>query len=253
MSLIAMAVYDTEENGRTAYTKETLYCLLSTIDLTQHQVVVIDNNSCQETKDILKQYNQFFTIITLSENIGTAKAINRGWKLRKGNEHLIKMDNDVVINYSNWVDEMEEYLEADPMIGILGLKRKDLMENPHRNDQWKTTLRMLPHKNGESWKIVEDADHIIGTCQMYNKALIKKIGGLIQPSIYGFDDTLSAIRCKLAGFKNSFIPHIDIDHIDTKENPYWQEKRILAQNDMAEFNRMKEELINGKLSIYNEL
>jgi len=253
MSLIAMAVFDTEENQRTAYTKETLNCLLATVDLNQHQVVVIDNNSCQETKELLKKHNQIFTIITLSENVGTAKAINRGWKLSKGNEHLIKMDNDVVINYSNWVDEMEEYLEADTMIGILGLKRKDLMENPHRNDQWKTTLRMLPHKNGESWKVVEDADHIIGTCQMYNKALIKKIGGLIQPSIYGFDDTLSAVRCKLAGFKNSFIPHIDIDHIDTKENPYWQEKRILAQNDMAEFNRMKEELINGKLSIYNEL
>jgi hypothetical protein len=88
---------------------------------------------------------------------------------------------------------------------------------------------------------------------MYNKALIKKIGGLIQPNIYGFDDTLSAVRCKLAGFKNSFISHIDIDHIDTKENPYWQEKRIFAQNDMAEFNRMKDDLINGKLSIYNEL
>jgi GT2 family glycosyltransferase len=252
MSLIAMAVYDTEENERTAYTKETLNCLWETVDLTQHQVVVIDNNSCEQTKELLKKHNQF-TIITLSENVGTAKAINRGWKLRQGNEHLIKMDNDVVINYSNWVDEMEEYLEADPMIGILGLKRNDLNENPYRNDQYKTYLRMLPHKSGQSWKIVEDAEHIIGTCQMYNKALIKKIGGLIQPNIYGFDDTLASIRCKLAGFKNSFIPHIDIQNLDTKENPYWQEKRMLSKNVIPEFKKMKEELINGKLNIYQEL
>jgi GT2 family glycosyltransferase len=252
MSLIAMAVFDTEENQRTEYTKETLNCLWETVDLTQHQVVVIDNNSCQETKEVLKKYNQF-TIITLSENIGTAKAINRGWKLRKGNEHLIKMDNDVVINYSNWVDEMEEYLEADPMIGILGLKRKDIWENPFRNDNYKTTLRMLPHKSGESWKIVEDSEHIIGTCQMYNKNLIRKIGGLIQPSIYGFDDTLSSIRCKLAGFKNSFIPHIDIDHIDTKENQYWKEKIKMGNDILPEFKKMKQDFIDGKTNIKVEL
>jgi GT2 family glycosyltransferase len=252
MSLIGIAVFDTEENQRSQYTKETLTNIVDMVDLEKHQVVVVDNNSCEETKHILKKFEKYFTIITLSENVGTAKAINRAWRLTKG-EHLIKMDNDVVINYSNWVDEMEEYLEADPSIGIIGLKRKDLMENPFRNDQWKSTLRMLPHKNGETWKIVEDVAHVIGTCQMYNKELIKRIGGLIQPSLYGFDDTLSAVRCNLSGFKNCFIPHIDIEHIDTKETSYWQEKREMASKDIPEFNKMKQDLIDGKLNIYHEL
>jgi GT2 family glycosyltransferase len=248
MSLIGMAVYDTEENQRSQYTKETLTNIVDMVDLEKHQVVVVDNNSCEETKNILKKFEKHFTIITLSENVGTAKAINRAWRLTK-NEHLIKMDNDVVINYSNWVDEMEEYLESDPSIGIIGLKRKDIWENPYRHDKYKTTLRMLPHKDGETWKIVEDSEHIIGTCQMYNKKLIEKIGGLIQPSIYGFDDTLSSIRSKLAGFKNCFIPHIDIEHIDTKENPYWQEKIKLGNDILPEYRKMKQDFIDGKIDI----
>jgi GT2 family glycosyltransferase len=253
MALIAMAVYDTEENKRSEYTKEVISTLVSQGVHEEHTLVVIDNNSCKETKDFLHDYSSLVHTIYNKENVGTAKAINQAWALRKPNQHLIKMDNDCVVNYSGWVDEMEEAIERDKQIGILGLKRKDLLENPNRTDQFKSTLRMLPHQNGESWIIVEDVEHVMGTCQMYNYRLIDKIGGLMQPGVYGFDDTLSAVRCKLAGFKNSFLPHIDIDHIDTKENPYWQTKRDLAMNDMAMFNAMKDRMIRGEQSIKVDL
>lgn len=257
MALISMAVYDTEENQRSEYTKQTLECLRDTVDFDRHELIIVDNNSCEKTKliisEFLKQTNTNIETIELSENVGTAKAINRAWRHRQPNQHLIKMDNDCIVNYSGWVDEMEEAIERDTQIGILGLKRKDLLENPYRTDQFKSTLRMLPHQNGESWIIVEDVDHVIGTCQMYNYRLIDKIGGMMQPGIYGFDDTLSAVRCKLAGFKNSFLPHIDIDHIDTKETPYWKVKNDLAMNDMAMFNAMKDRMIRGEQSIKVDL
>jgi hypothetical protein len=109
---------------------------------------------------------------------------------------------------------------------------------------------MLPHYKGQRWIIVEDVAHVIGTCQMYNYRLIDKIGGMMQPGIYGFDDTLAAVRCKVSGFRNSFLPHIEIDHIDTGENPYQKEKERLAGNDMAEFNRLKDDILMGRLNPY---
>ena len=272
-----MAVYDTAENRRSDYTRKTLKSLAETVDWTQHELIVIDNNSCEETKQILshclsvsstsmafsdplrirnwKTGNPAITLITLSENIGTAKAINRAWKHRKPNQHLIKMDNDCVIHSSGWVDELEQAIERDPRIGIIGLKRKDLMENPNRpdGDGYKSTLRMLAHQNGERWIIVEEVNHVMGTCQMYNWRLIDKIGGMMQPGIYGFDDSLAAVRCKVAGFKNCFLPHIEIDHIDNTETPYWQEKRDMAMADMAEYNRLKDAMYMGTESIYLEL
>ena len=126
------------------------------------------------------------------------------------------------------------------------------MENPNRpdGDGYKSTLRMLAHQNGERWIIVEEVNHVMGTCQMYNWRLIDKIGGMMQPGIYGFDDSLAAVRCKVAGFKNCFLPHIEIDHIDNTETPYWQEKRDMA---MKEYNRLKDAMYMGTESIYLEL
>ena len=261
-SLISLAVYDTEENQRTKYTISTIESLKETLtEWSGDRIIVIDNGSCQETKDyLMDQLSYFnspcydrhnFTVITNPTNVGTAKAINQAWALRKPGEYLIKMDNDVVIHSYGWVEELEEAIERDPKIGIVGLKRKDLFESPYRNDMFKSELRMLPHKNGERWIIVEDVQHVMGTCQMYNPKLIDKIGGLYQMyGIYGFDDTMSAVRAKVTGFKSCFLPHIEIDHIDTGENPYQKEKEAYAASMMARFNQEKDEMLTGQRSIY---
>ena len=195
----------------------------------------------------------FRSVITNDVNVGTAKAINQAWKFRKPLEHLVKMDNDVQINYIGWIDELEEAIERDPQIGIIGLKRKDLMENPYRSDMFKSTLQMLTPLHGVKWVIVENVDHVIGTCQMFNYRLIDKIGGLMQPGIYGFDDTLASFRSKIVGFRNCFLPHIEIENLDVNENPYWLEKRNLAMKDMNTFNKMKHDIESGILAIKVEL
>lgn len=254
MSLIAMAVHDTEENQRTDYTDKTLQSLTKTVDLSKHRVILIDNGSCGWTKDLLKEASIWydFEIITLPENIGTARAINEAWKTKLPGENLIKMDNDVVIYSDGWVDEMDRAIERDRNIGIVGLKRKDLIENPWRDDDYKSELKMLPHKDGEPWIIVEQVKHVIGTCQMYSAALIEKIGYLYQPNLYGYDDVLASHRSIIAGFYNCFLPHIEIDHIDTRETPYWQWKRNESAAANFEHQNLVHEYLNGK-SVYQDI
>ena len=109
---------------------------------------------------------------------------------------------------------------------------------------------MLTHQNGQRWIIVEDVSGVMGTCVMHNYRLIDKIGGLMQPGLYGFDDTIMSIRSKLAGFKNCFLPHIEIDHIDTGGTEYTQWKRKYAGEQMKEFQEMKNGLINGTIKNY---
>lgn len=252
--MIAMAVHDTDENERSEYTYQTLYSLRRTVDLHKHRLFVIDNNSCRRTKDMLdvmsKERHHEFTVITMPENVGTAGAINQAWKHKRIDENLIKMDNDCVIHSSGWVDEMDRAIERDQNIGIVGLKRKDLIENPWRNDDYKSELVMLPHKDFEPWIIVENVKHVIGTCQMYSAALIEKIGYLYQPSLYGYDDVLASYRSQVAGFYNCFLPHIEIEHIDNRETPYWQWKRNEAAKGDIEHQRTVHEYLTGKKPIY---
>lgn len=220
--LIVIAVWDTLENQSTWMTRETLISLMNRVDWRRHRLIISDNGSCQATQD---QYAEFaksfpFRVIQNGENIGTARAVNRGWSYRSPGEHVVKMDNDVVIHQSGWADQIEEVFQRDPVIGICGLKRKDLIECPdHPEPGWRSRLRMLPHKPGERWIIVEECGHIMGTCQAYSSALIDKIGYLYQGDWkYGFDDSLAGVRANVAGFRLVFLPHIEIDHIDPGGN-----------------------------------
>lgn len=254
MALIAMAVYDTEENNRTDYTKRTVQSLLRTVNFARHRVIIVDNASCKETKDFLSTLTtpDIMSVITLDENLGTAKAVNKAWELRKEGEHCVKMDNDVVIHEKDWCDTLEKAIELDPSIGIVGLKRIDCWENPnHESAMYRSELKLLGGSNGY-WLPIEKVNHVMGTCQMFNSALLDKIGYLYQPRLYGFDDSLAAIRCKVAGFYSAFVPHIQIDHIDTGETPYqsWKEKH--SGEDMAVFNSIKNQYLNGTKSIYYE-
>lgn len=259
-SLIAMCCYDTEENKRSGYTKRTLESLFKTVDLMNHKLIIIDNNSCEETKKILYEFNDEaecyylnVDIITLPENIGTARAINKAWKLREPGQHCIKMDNDVVIYQDGWVEAMEEAIERDPKIGIVGLKRKDLAERPDSNNEWyRSALYFLPHEPGQSWIPFEETQHVMGTCQMYSSACLDKLGYLNQPGIYGFDDSLASFRARVSGFKVGFLPAIQIDHIDTADNPYIQVKRDLAGADMEAYNKLIQEYANGTRPVYYE-
>jgi GT2 family glycosyltransferase len=262
MALIAMAIYDTIENDRTKYTKRTLDNLFNgNVDFDKHRLIVVDNDSCKETKEVLAEYNNWYwlTIITNKENVGTAKAINQAWSHRNPGEHLIKMDNDVVVYKKGWVDDMEEVLNIGdrltPPIGILGLKRKDLIESPYRTDGYQSQLMQIPHNIGESWHTVEIINHCMGTCQMYHHKLIDKIGGLEQlGGIYGLDDTIASAKSQIAGFCNAFLNHIEIDHIDTGENTeYLKFKSDYVSTKFGELHQLINEYKSGIKELFTPI
>ena len=255
MALIAMCIYDTGANQRAPLVKRTLDSLLKTVDFNRHRIVLVVNASTDESAahigDFLKQAGKNADVIWLPENVGTARGINRAWLTRQEGEHAVKMDDDVVIHSPGWVDEMEEAISRDSRIGIIGLKRKDLLETVDAEDQrFRSVLKRLPHQAGQRWIDIEIVEHVMGTCQMFNAALLEKIGYFYQPRLYGFDDSLAAVRCRVAGFYNCFLPHYEIDHIDDGQTPYQEWKGREAWQDMAEYNRLKDGYLNGSIPIW---
>lgn len=289
MALIGMAVHDTEQNERSKYTRETLNSLLHTVDFSKHRLVISDNGSCEETKQIYKWfknelclkvineadvecdmtvesieliltpgYNNHgkptLIVINNGENLGTAKAVNKAMAYLKPGEHFIKMDNDVVFYTPGWVDLLEDAMQrptAQP-IGILGLKRKDLAQCPWNEEHpsWKTTIHMLPHEKGQRWLVVENSVDVMGTCTMFNPQLIAKIGGLRQPGVYGWDDVDYSIRSLHAGFTNAFLLGVEIDHIDTGDNDYAEWKRKEAARTGSERKAWETGYTNGTTPIF---
>jgi GT2 family glycosyltransferase len=257
---IIMASYATETNNRLDYAIDTLTSLLWNVDFSKHQLFISDNGSCKEMLDFYDWFKNEFELFNAKENLtislngknlGTAEAVNLGIRERKPNQYVIKIDSDVTINTENWVDEMEECFERYPNLGILGLKRTELIQHPeHENPAYRTQLKFLPHERGDSWVVIEICKDIIGTCTMFSPKLLDKVGYMFQPSHYGFDDNLMSLRSELAGFENAFLPTIPIVHLDDGEGEHVKEKQKHAGEIIAKFSEIAEDYKKGVRDIY---
>ena len=252
MALIAMVIYSTEENKKDQYLEKALASLLRTVDFNANRLMVSVNGYTNETMAILNRYDHIVEkVIANSGNIGTAEALNFIIRERKSREYVVKIDDDIVIHQAGWIEIMQEAMEIDNQIGIIGLKRKDLIQHPkHPDPQFKSELILLPHIPGHRWITLERTADIMGSCTMFNHRLIDKIGYSRQPGKYGFEDNLYCHRSHLAGFYNCFINNIEIDHVDEGATKYqgWKEKH--SSELFPEYHRLVHAMIAGKESIY---
>lgn len=235
--IIIMCVHDTDANDRTKYTKKCLESITETVDWSKHRLVLVDNNSCLPTKNILaltKKSIPNCTLITLSENVGTARGINYGLRMREAEEVATKMDNDVVVHESGWADKMEKVFKKRPEIGVLGLRRNDVYGE------------LIPDRG-----LLMNAD-IMGTCTAYNPVMLEKVGNRLNQLSphYGGDDVLISVRSIAAGFKNAFMGDIKITHLDDGKNPYCEWKRQEAGAYLHELSIMANLIKTGELPFY---
>lgn len=252
MALIAIALYSTEENGKDTYLAKTLKSLFKTVDFTKHRLMLSVNAKTPQTVHLIDLYRDIISEIIYNEtNIGTAEAINKIWKKRIPGEHAVKMDDDIVIHQQDWLDELE-YVVAGTSnkIGQAGLKRKDCMEAPWRTDFYRSELVMLDHEPGSKWTVVESVNHVMGSCVLHSSKLLDKIGYLWQPGLYGFDDSFMSLRSKLAGFKNVFLPHIEIDHVDPGTTGYQKWKELHATEMWTAYHIAHKAFTEGKRPLY---
>ena len=258
MALIAIAIFDTPENGRDQVTQKCL-ASLTEINFLRHRVVLVVNEQTEKTAAKLAvfcKFSQNIHVIYMPENVGTAKAINKAIAMRKPGEYVVKMDNDVTTMHRGWADEMEEAMRRDPKIGILGLKRSDLIQHPNHTDpRYKSVLRFVPEipVPGQPWVVVEETEDVMGTCTMFSPQLLGKVGFMFQPGLYGFDDVLMCVRSHCAGFVNAFLPHIQIHHHDPAgvDGTYDEWKRRAAMEASPEYQRYKNGYESGQIDIYS--
>ncbi len=259
--LIAMATFDTPENRRTSMTFATLESIFHRVNLNHHRLVISDNGStCPETIALLKKlsYRKNCSVIYNGQNFGTAVAINRVIRLRAPGEVVCKIDNDVVIEQTNWPEQIEAVFLREPKIGICCLKRNDLGEEPDAKEEHaRTKLVMLPHKPGENWIVVEQLfGPAMGTVMCFSSALLDRIGQLYQMqdegNLYGWDDSDASHRAKLAGFGVVFLPHILIHHIDPGGTEYTTAKQVTAGHWIRRFEAVREEYTAGTRALFWE-
>ncbi|MEM3036312.1 MAG: glycosyltransferase [Thermoplasmata archaeon] len=103
------------------YTKLCLESIISKTDYPNYEIIVVDNNSLDGTREYLQNIQKiisFIKVIFNNENTGFAKANNQGIQCASG-DYIVFLNNDTVVT-KGWLTKLIDYLDKYPEIGLIG-------------------------------------------------------------------------------------------------------------------------------------
>lgn len=115
-SIIVLAYNQLEEG-----TKPCLESICKYTDKEDFELIVVDNNSSDNTAEYLKEFQKEkdnVKILLNNTNRGYAGGNNDGIKLATG-DYIILLNNDTLVS-PNWLDTLLKVFEADPSVGLVG-------------------------------------------------------------------------------------------------------------------------------------
>jgi hypothetical protein len=198
------------------------------------EIIVVDNNSLDESQKVLEREFPDVILITNSENVGFARANNQGIEISKG-KYILILNPDTVL-FPGALDRMLAYMEKNPDIGAITPKiwldeRKTLQScilHPFtignyifvhsplgRVFRHNCVLKKLWKKDIEIWLAKDplEVDCIAGTCIMVRREVLKNVGLLDENFFMFFEDVDWCLRMKEAGWSLFLLPEAEIMHI----------------------------------------
>ena len=179
------------------YLKDCLNSIERNTYYENYNIIVIDNNSTDGSKDLIKKLGMDF--INYDKEYHASKIINLGIKhaIKKYNsDYFYLLNNDTIVK-KNWLSEAVKTMEKDSQIGIVGSKQLTFEEEP-------TISAGQIHMFGVKYyyKDEKEVNWVSGAGMLIKKEVIDKIGlfdEIYKPCYY--EETDFEKRASLNGFK----------------------------------------------------
>jgi GT2 family glycosyltransferase len=205
----------------------SLYEKLSTLS---YEIIVIDNNSTDESCNYIKDNHPKVRLIESKVNYGFGKGNNEAVKHAKGNTILL-LNNDTIL--LDKIDDLVMRLEKDQSIGVIGIKMLDKhMKYLYSNGNFPNFFNLLKFKN--ILQINEDltnenftkkeyfVDWISGSFMLMKKKVYDKIKGFDEDYFMYVEDVDLCKKIEILGLKRIFVPKYNYIHFvgfNTSKNP----------------------------------
>ncbi len=190
-----------------------------------YEILVVDNDSSDKTKDILASYNDNIKTVWLDKNYGTTYPRNIALKKAIG-DIISVLDSDIVLKKGSLRSVIHKLLShAD--IGILAPKLilcdgsiqrsvKKFPSLPHKLLKLKKIcLRMEPKKT-EFYKEIPlhdiTVDNAISACWFFRKELIEIVGLLDEKIFFAPEDIDYCLRTWKSGKSVFYYPYFEAIH-----------------------------------------
>lgn len=195
------------------------------------EVIVVDNNSKDDSCAMIRAKYPEVVLIENKENAGFGKANNQGVAIAKG-EYILFVNPDTVMP-EDFLKEMIAYMDAHPEAGSIGPKLID-GKGQYAPDGKKSfpSLSVAIFKTTGINKIfskstyfnkyyavhvgrdeVAAVDILSGCCMMVRHSLLPQIGGAFDEAYFMYcEDFDLCYRIQKAGFKNIYFPKTTLIH-----------------------------------------
>lgn len=182
-------------------------CLQSVLsqDYENIQIVVIDDNSVDETSEFIKAKYPSVHLITNATNKGPAYAKNQGIIASTG-DLLLFLDSDVELIDKSSISQMVSLLMSDATIGEIGGEIQDYSDPKNYaiiggnigDDGWPVLVSLSNSEMGR----LKECDYVPTSNCMLRGEVIQQVGGFDPYFFYPAEDTALGFEIKKAGFRN---------------------------------------------------
>lgn len=188
-------------------------CLESLQNQTQtHEVVIVDNNSTDNSVYIIEEYFPSSTLLKLHKNHGFAGGVNKGisYALENGADAVALFNNDAVAD-KNWLKKLVKTMEST-QAGIVTCKlmRDDKRHFDSTGDFYSVYGIAFPRGRNKADKGQYDKSEEVfgasGGASLYSAKMLKEIGLFDERFFAYFEDIDISFRARLAGWKIFYEP-----------------------------------------------
>lgn len=205
--------------NKAEYTFQCLRSLFLEIDLSTTEIIVIDNNSTDETAKLLDFLGTKIRVVKNVENKGFVEACNLGAALAKG-EYIVFLNNDTLVQ-PGWLVSMLETFDRDERVGAVG--SMIIYPDGHLqeagaviwNDGTAATYGWAENPREPRYNFAREVDYCSGASLMISKKLFEKIGRFdmrYAPAYYEDTDLCMSVRAE--GYKVIYQPASKIIHYE---------------------------------------
>jgi len=186
-------------------------CLKSLMNIThpKFEVILVDNNSTDDSIQFVTDHYPSVIILKLDTNRGFAEPNNMGAKIAKSDFFLF-LNNDTIVT-SNFISEMVKIIETDDKIAIC----QSLLLKPDGSiDSSGDFIDEL----GIAYNSTTPVNHVReitsarGASMLVRKKVFEDLGGFDDKFFVSFEDVDFGWRSWIAGYKTVLIPKSIVYH-----------------------------------------
>lgn len=202
----------------------------------QAEVIVVDNNSNDGSKEVVKKEFPEVKLIENKENFGYSKGNNIGIKKAEG-DYVMILNSDTLIK-PEAINNLVDFLDGHKEIDIIGPRLLNVDGTPQANCGYFPGLKVAAvmlfgeHFGGSnlvrySPEKSRFVDWLMGAAFITRKEVFNKVGGFDEKLFLYMEEVEWFYRTRKAGFKAYFLKEAEIIHLGMGSSKSGRKEPIL--------------------------